>query len=138
MDEMTTREIDEFVKTQRRGRLGCHDEGLTFVVPLMFAREGDCFYFHTIEGQKVTMMRRNPSVCFEVDELVDNGSWTGVIVQGTFEELTGEDALLGLRVLGHEPPAPDHEGEEQRRGGGKAPVTFRVRALKATGRKVLR
>jgi nitroimidazol reductase NimA-like FMN-containing flavoprotein (pyridoxamine 5'-phosphate oxidase superfamily) len=136
MEEMTALEIDEFVKTQRRGRIGCHDDGVTYVVPLMFVRDADYFYFYTIEGQKVTMMRRNPQVCFELDELLENGSWTSVIVQGTFEELTGADASTALRVLGHESPGP--RSEDERRGGGREPVAFRVHALKLTGRKVVR
>jgi hypothetical protein len=138
MEEMTTLEIDDFVKSQRRGRLGCHDDGLTYVVPLMFAREDDCFYFYTIEGQKMNMMRRNSSVCFEVDEFWESGSWTSVIVQGTFEELTGDDAKLALRVLGHEQPAPDQDREKRQRATGKTPVAFRIRALKVTGRRVVR
>lgn len=137
MEEMTTQEVDHFVSTQRRGRLGCHDAGLTYVVPLMFSREEDYFYFFTIEGQKVAMMRRNPSVCFEMDELWDSGSWTSVIVQGTFEELVGEDSRHALRVLGHEPPS-GAEHHEAKRGGGKEPVAFRIRALKMSGRKVVR
>jgi hypothetical protein len=138
MDEMSTTEIDGFVASQRRGRLGCHDDGFTYVVPLMFAREQECFYFFTVEGQKVSMMRRNPSVCFELDELLENGSWTSVIVQGTYEELTGEEFEHALRVLGHEQPAPDQKREEEKRGAGKPPVAFRIRALKSTGRKVAR
>jgi nitroimidazol reductase NimA-like FMN-containing flavoprotein (pyridoxamine 5'-phosphate oxidase superfamily) len=84
------------------------------------------------------MMRHNPRVCFEMDELFESGSWTSVIVQGTFEELSGEDADHVLRVLGHEPPDSDQKDEEQRRGEGKSPVAFRIRALKVTGRRVLR
>jgi nitroimidazol reductase NimA-like FMN-containing flavoprotein (pyridoxamine 5'-phosphate oxidase superfamily) len=138
MEELSAIEIDDFLRSQRRGRLGCHDDGLTYVVPLMFVREDDCLYFHTIEGQKVNMMRRNPSVCFEVDELWENGSWISVIALGTFEELLGDDARRALGVLGHEPPAGERDHEEPRRGQGKVPVTFRVRVLKMTGRKIVR
>lgn len=138
MDELTNQEIDDFLTTQRRGRLGCHDGGLTYVVPLMFAREDDCFYFFTIEGQKVTMMRQNPRVCFEVDDFWENGSWTSVIVQGTFEELVGDDVHHALRVFGHEPLSGDGERREPKRGGGGEPVAFRIRALAVTGRKVVR
>lgn len=36
------------------------------------------------------MMRKNPEVCFEVDEMKSFINWTSVIVWGRYQELTDE------------------------------------------------
>jgi uncharacterized protein len=59
---------DVFLDERAVGRLGCQDGGATYVVPLIFARERDALYLLTIEGRKVRAARKNPAVCFEVDE----------------------------------------------------------------------
>src|ERR1019366_5557272 len=96
---MSTLEINEFVLVQRVGRVGCHADGVTYVVPVIFAWENDSFYVYTTEGQKVTMMRHNSRVCFEIDEYFVDGGWRSVIVQGVYEELLDEDAVRALRIL---------------------------------------
>ena len=74
IEELPADEIEELLRAQFVGRIGCHADGLTYVVPVIYAYEGDCLYAHTLVGQKVAMMRANPDVCFEVDEYV-GGSW---------------------------------------------------------------
>ncbi len=135
MDALSVSEIESFLAHQRNGRLGCHLDGLTYVVPLMFAREGDYLYCYTIEGQKISMMRANPRVCFEVDELLEEGSWTSVIAQGFYEELDEDGAHHALKVLGHESPST---GESKSRANGAKPIAFRIRIASMSGRKVVR
>ena len=84
--ELDREEIDAFLHEQVVGRIGCHADGVTYVVPVIYAYDGNCLYAHTLVGQKVAMMRSNAEVCFEVDEYLD-GSWRSVIVQGRYEEL---------------------------------------------------
>ena len=80
-------EIEELLKTQFVGRIGCSLEGETYVVPISYAYDGNYIYCHTNEGKKIKMMRKNPKVCFEVDNMIDMGNWQSVIAQGMFEEL---------------------------------------------------
>jgi uncharacterized protein len=40
---------------------------------------------------KIDMMRENPEVCFEVDNIKDITNWQSVIAWGKFEEITGLD-----------------------------------------------
>lgn len=40
---------------------------------------------------KVSMMRKNPKVCLQVDTMKDMADWKSVIIWGTFEELTNEE-----------------------------------------------
>ncbi len=35
-------------------------------------------------------MRKNPEVCFQVDEMKDQANWKSVIVWGSYEEITNE------------------------------------------------
>jgi len=136
---MSTLEVNDFVLEQRVGRVGCHADGVTYVVPVIFAWDIDSFYVYTIEGQKVTMMRHNARVCFEIDEYVVDGGWRSVIVQGVYEELRGEDAARALRILTERlAPASGAQRETRESGEGRTPVAFRIRALEMTGRKVER
>ncbi len=69
------------------GRLGCHYNGRTYVVPISYAYDGESIYAISREGQKLNMMRKNPKVCFEVDTLKDLANWKSVITWGVFQEL---------------------------------------------------
>ena len=75
--------------------------GEAYVVPVIYAYDGESVFAVTTEGRKVAMMRANPRVCVEVDEYdVDGrGSWRSVIAQGVYEELAGEDAEAALALL---------------------------------------
>jgi nitroimidazol reductase NimA-like FMN-containing flavoprotein (pyridoxamine 5'-phosphate oxidase superfamily) len=145
IEELTPDEIEEFLDQQVIGRVGCHVDGLTYVVPVIFAWSDGSAYVYTVEGQKVRMMRANPDVCFEVDEYRAGGSWRSVIIEGQYEELAGEDAAETLRLLsgrfaGRTSSASGRsEGErgpERPRGEGRSPVAFRIKAGEVTGRKV--
>ena len=90
LGNLTSHEIEQLLQSQILGRIGCHAEGKTFVVPIAFAYDGKYLYGHSKEGMKVDMMRRNPKVCFEVDKMENMANWQSVIVQGEYEELFGD------------------------------------------------
>lgn len=92
-------QIDDFLKSQLIGRLGCSDGNKVYVVPITYAYNNGYIYGHTKDGLKIQMMRNNPNVCFEIDWMKDMSNWKSVIVYGTFEELKGEDANNGLEIL---------------------------------------
>lgn len=133
---MSPNEIDEFVLSQRVGRVGCHVGGETCVVPVIFGWDGDCIYVYTTAGKKVDMMRENHRVCFEVDEYLTSGGWRSVIAQGVFEELEGDDALRALQIITERVSANREGGSSRPRGEGRTPVAFRIRTNDVTGRKV--
>ena len=56
-------------------------------MPVNYWYDGEDVYCHSAEGQKLRMMRANPSVCFEVDTMRDMTHWESVVAQGRFEEL---------------------------------------------------
>jgi nitroimidazol reductase NimA-like FMN-containing flavoprotein (pyridoxamine 5'-phosphate oxidase superfamily) len=85
-------QIEDLLKRQLLGRLGCHVNGLTYVVPLSYAYKDGYLYCHTQEGLKISMLRKNKQLCFQVDDAKDLSNWQSVICWGEFEELTEEDA----------------------------------------------
>lgn len=89
--ELSPDEIEEVLKIQLIGRLGLHADGVTYVVPISYAYDGEFIYGHTWEGMKIDMMRKNPAVCFETDHLENMANWKSVICWGEFEELNDED-----------------------------------------------
>ena len=99
--ELSRSEIDDFLRGQRIARLGCHADGVTYIVPLIYAYEDGAVVAVTTEGRKTAMLRENPRVCVEVDEYDADGrgSWRSVIADGTFEEVTGDAMEPALALL---------------------------------------
>jgi nitroimidazol reductase NimA-like FMN-containing flavoprotein (pyridoxamine 5'-phosphate oxidase superfamily) len=136
--ELTRAEIDELLGKHVVGRIGCHVDGLTYVVPVIYAYDGECLYVASVEGQKIRMMRARPEVCFEVDEYAA-GSWRSAIAQGVYEELAGEDADAAIALLA-ERFGRGGSGSPRRRHvtDGAKTVCFRIRITEVTGRAVQR
>lgn len=86
---LTADEIEEVLHSNILGRIGCHANNITYVVPISYAYKDNTVYCHSRVGTKIEMMRKNPEVCFEVDMLNDMANWKSVIAWGKFEELTG-------------------------------------------------
>jgi nitroimidazol reductase NimA-like FMN-containing flavoprotein (pyridoxamine 5'-phosphate oxidase superfamily) len=85
--ELSQQKIEEVLHDQVVGRIACHADGTTYVVPISYAYDGKYIYGHTQEGMKINMMRKNRNVCFEVDNLQNMANWQSVIAWGEFEEL---------------------------------------------------
>jgi len=98
--KLTPKEIENLLHEQFIGHLGCQDKGIVYVVPVSYAYDGGNIYCHSLEGKKVAMMRNNPKVCFQVDEMKDMANWKSVITWGNFEEIGGEiDRRKALHIL---------------------------------------
>jgi nitroimidazol reductase NimA-like FMN-containing flavoprotein (pyridoxamine 5'-phosphate oxidase superfamily) len=137
--ELSRAEIDEFLRGQRIARLGCHADGVTYVVPLIYAYEDGAVVAVTTEGRKTAMLRQNPRVCVEVDEYDADGkgSWRSVIAGGTFEEVTG-DAIEPALVLLRERFARAAGRPAERRRLGPGVVVLRIVLDEISGRTVER
>ena len=87
LGKLNRSQIDNLLRSEVTGRIGCHSRNKTYIVPLTFAYDGEYIYCHTIEGLKTRMMRENPHVCFEVDRVDNMANWQSAIIWGTYEEL---------------------------------------------------
>ena len=143
--ELNQEQIDNLLRSQVLGRLGCQADSQVYIVPLTYAYDGEYLYMHTKEGLKTQMMRENPQVCFEVDRMDNMANWQSVILWGRYEELEGKDAEEALMYLSNrlvpfltsETYRP-HYGLDRRpasRADAKMKmVVFRIKMEHATGR----
>jgi uncharacterized protein len=138
-------EIEDLLRDEVVGRLGCHADGRTYVVPITYAYVEKSIVGHAVEGLKLRLMRTNPEVCFEVDRVEDLSHWRSAIVWGTFEELSGPDAdrataqlFSRLLPLGANPKAsqtPKTLTHQYRAQAENIPaIAFRVRIRDWSGR----
>ena len=88
LGKLSDEQIENLLKTQAWGRIGCHWDSITYVVPVIYVYDGQNIYAHSGGGMKINMMRKNPEVCFEVDVIHNTVNWQSVIAWGKFEELT--------------------------------------------------
>lgn len=86
-------EIEDVLKNNIIGRIGCRDGDKVYVVPISYVHMNDYVLCHSFSGKKIDMMRKNPSVCFEVDEIKSYTDWRCVIAHGRYEELTDENDI---------------------------------------------
>jgi nitroimidazol reductase NimA-like FMN-containing flavoprotein (pyridoxamine 5'-phosphate oxidase superfamily) len=89
--ELNDTQIEDLLKSQLIGRIGCHSTDQIYVVPVNYIYESPDIYCHSAKGMKIDLMRKNPQVCFEVDDIKDMTNWQSVIVWGKFEELKDMD-----------------------------------------------
>ncbi len=97
--ELDKNQIEDFLKSELVGRIGCYDGGKVYVVPITYSYNNRYIYGHTKDGLKIHMMRNNPNVCFEIDWIKNLNNWKSVIAYGTFEELKEDNAKEGLEIL---------------------------------------
>ncbi|HTL08379.1 MAG TPA: pyridoxamine 5'-phosphate oxidase family protein [Chitinophagaceae bacterium] len=128
------------------GRIGCTDSYRTYVVPIQYVYDGQFIYAHAVEGMKIHMMRKNPSVCFEVDEIKDVHHWKSVIVWGRYDELKNEYARYNTLLLFAKksvqlkispnaiPPPIDIGNDQPLEKASIRPVIFRIIIEEMTGR----
>jgi nitroimidazol reductase NimA-like FMN-containing flavoprotein (pyridoxamine 5'-phosphate oxidase superfamily) len=131
VQDLSRDEVDELLRTQFVARIGCAAGGEIYVVPIIYAYDGEAFYVASVEGRKVEMMRAEPRVCFEVDRY-EAGSWWSAIAYGRYEELQGDDVERALDLLAA------RFGRERQRSAGPGTVVFRIVLDEVTGRAVSR
>lgn len=102
---LSPEEIESMLRRHRVGRLGCSANDRPYVVPINYAYDGTCVYGYAGPGRKIDVMREQPLVCFEVDEVDAGSEWRSVVAEGVYEELTDEDGRRAAlaQLNGHGP-----------------------------------
>lgn len=142
--ELTPEVVDSILLQQYFGRIACAADGQILIEPVTYLFDGYYIYGQTREGTKIQMLRKNPTVCFEVDEMVAPDFWRSVVVQGTFEELEGDERLYAEQRLGvRTPPLFAHETTQPQYGTTATAalprrVVYRIRITSKSGRSVTR
>jgi len=145
LGELTTKEIEDLLRQQVTGRIACYADGRIYIVPINYAYNGVYLFGHSARGKKIDMMRRNPEVCFEVDDIQSIFRWKSVIAWGRFEEITDMDekqqAMQAIihRIMPLAENAPDHPShgitEKESDVGSKVElIVYKIALAEKTGR----
>ncbi len=137
-------EIETILHAQIIGRIGCHHDNTTYIVPISYVYHEGFVYALTREGLKINMMRQNQHVCFEVEEVPDLASWKTVICWGDYEELINKEERDHALALLHDRHLPQVSSSTMKispswpfRPDDLASikgVVFRIRLNKKTGK----
>ncbi|MDB5013881.1 MAG: pyridoxamine 5-phosphate oxidase, partial [Daejeonella sp.] len=69
------------------------------IMPMNYRYNQDSITCYSLESKKIDIMRKNRSVCFEIDQIANSNHWKCVMINGLFEEITDENELAELRPL---------------------------------------
>ena len=92
-------QINNILSSQLVGRLACSDGNQPYIVPVTYTYDGKYIYGQTNPGTKLEILRKNPTVCFEVETMMNMANWQSVIVFGEFEELKEGEAEKARQIL---------------------------------------
>ena len=149
LGDLTPEQIDAILSKHAAGRIGCTDGLKPYVVPVSYAFNGAYLVIHSRAGKKIDIMRKNPLVCFQVDEIDDLANWRSVILWGQYEEVTDPkeryyamkflvghlmhhnvSETAGVPEMSHELSHPDAEKTPP----VLRPIVYRIRIIEKTGR----
>jgi uncharacterized protein len=144
--KLTEEQIEEILQKNVLGRIGCNDGRKTYVVPVNYVYDGRYIIAHSVLGMKIEIMRKNPMVCFEVDEMKSFTNWKSVIAWGEYQELTDEharyyamktfvDNMMHIKISSTAtPPEITEQRVHTTKPGSKKPIIYRIIIIEKTGR----
>lgn len=139
LGDLNKKEMIDLLESQVIGRLGCSLDGETYIVPINFVYRDNAIYAHSGKGKKIEMMRLNPKVCFQVDEIKDTFRWKSAILWGNFVELHGEERQQAMQGIIHRiMPLTDRPSEEPSHGIPSEEhsniIVYKIDLTEATGK----
>jgi uncharacterized protein len=87
IEDLSDREIAELLARVGYGHLACCLNDKPYVVPVHYAYKSGVIYIYTTEGKKFEIIKQNPNVCLQIEEVADNRHWISVIVDGKAKQL---------------------------------------------------
>ena len=79
VEEMGNSEIENLLSRIGYGHLACAKDNEPYVVPIHYAYSKPYIYIYTTLGKKAEIINKNPRVCLQVEEVVNNKHWHSVI-----------------------------------------------------------
>ena len=92
IQEMPYHDCISLLREQWLARLACANANIPYIVPIQYASAGDRLYAFTLPGKKLDIMRENPNVCVQIDQLKSKHSWKSVVIDAKFVELDGDES----------------------------------------------
>ncbi len=81
------------------GRIAFSFQDAVDIRPIHYGRSGEWLFGRTSPGDKLTKLRHNQWVAFEVDEVAGPLDWRSVIAHGSFRPLKPEGTAHDLRLF---------------------------------------
>ena len=145
LGELSETQIESLLKQQVTGRIARHAEGTIYIVPVNYVYDGTYIYGHSSIGKKIDMMRKNPEICFEVDDIKSVFRWQSVIAWGRFEEITDANEIEQVmqRLIHRIMPLSDNPTDHPSHGIAESDsdigtnvelIVYRIKVSKKTGR----
>ena len=143
---LNSEQIEKVLKENVLGRIGCNDGKKTYVVPVNYVYDDRFIIAHSVMGLKIEMMRENPQVCFEVDEMKTFTNWKSVIAWGEYQELTDErDRYYAIKLFVNRMmhmktsqtsvlPGTAEKKVHPHSSGNIKPIVYRIVITEKTGR----
>jgi len=82
--DLSRGEVEALLLRNKVGRLGFSFNDRVDIQPIHYLYERGWLYGRTSEGEKISTLKRNPWVAFEVDEVSDLFDWRSVVIHGSF------------------------------------------------------
>src|SRR5687768_7051196 len=92
IEELRPSEAREVLGQLNYAHLALARDNIPYVVPVHYAFDGDELFIYTTEGKKADIIKVNPEICLQAEDVEDNENWKSVIVAGTAEQITDEDS----------------------------------------------
>lgn len=90
--DLTDLEIVQLLQNEHYGHIACCIEPhRPYLVPITYVYSNNTVYCFSYPGKKIDMMRKQPKVCFQVEEVQDNTSWQSAMLWGTYHELEEQE-----------------------------------------------
>ena len=99
VEELSDAEINEILDRVGYGHLACSRDNQPYVVPVHYAYADGKVFIYTTEGKKFEIIKTNPNVCLQVEEVTDNQHWQSVIVDGIAEQITDKEREKALKII---------------------------------------
>jgi nitroimidazol reductase NimA-like FMN-containing flavoprotein (pyridoxamine 5'-phosphate oxidase superfamily) len=65
-------DIEKILKESQICRLAMVDGDKPYIVPMNFGYQDNTLFLHSaLEGKKIDLIKKNPNICFEVDQLIN-------------------------------------------------------------------
>jgi uncharacterized protein len=128
---LSQNEMTEMLGRHNVGRLACTTNDRPYIVPINYVYQCDAIFAYSMPGRKISMMREQPLVSFEIDEIDGPSNWRSVVVEGVYEELTDAAGIsVALRLLANGFGSLVARSLE----ASSAIVLFRIRVTELSGR----
>lgn len=137
IETLKSKENIQLIERNKFAHLACHAKDEIYLVPISYFYEDDYIYSHSKPGHKIDLMRKNPNVCFQVEEVQDFFHWKSVVLWGKYEELFGDEAIRAMRRIMQSLVSDEKRRSEleiEFASQLESSIIYRIKIDKSTGR----